>query len=65
MYDIPQYVPQGWQCPVCKRVYEPYVRSCDYCGEVTITVTNIGTLPSRDTVHITKSGEILKKETDI
>lgn len=45
MYDMPQYIPQGWQCPVCKRVYSPDVRSCDYCGEVTITGTNIGKVP--------------------
>ena len=43
MYDMPQYIPQGWQCPVCKRVYAPDVRSCDYCGAVTITGTCVGT----------------------
>lgn len=25
-------VPQGWQCPVCKRVYSPTVPMCYYCG---------------------------------
>lgn len=25
-------VQQGWQCPVCKRVYAPWVSSCDKCG---------------------------------
>lgn len=48
MYDMPQYIPQGWQCPVCKRVYSPDVRSCDRCGEVTITCTNIGTALNKD-----------------
>ena len=31
----------GWQCPVCKRVYAPFVRECSYCG--INEVTNIGT----------------------
>lgn len=25
-------VQQGWQCPVCKRVYAPWVMACDKCG---------------------------------
>lgn len=27
------YAPQGWQCPVCKRVYSPWVSKCEFCGE--------------------------------
>lgn len=23
---------QGWQCPICKRVYSPYTQMCPYCG---------------------------------
>lgn len=23
---------QGWQCPVCKRVYSPFVGMCQFCG---------------------------------
>lgn len=41
-------VMQGWQCPICKRVYSPFVRMCMYCGngEVeTITLPNNGGLP--------------------
>lgn len=26
------YVPQGWQCPICKRVYSPTTMMCMYCG---------------------------------
>lgn len=41
MYDIPQYIPQGWQCPVCKRVYAPDFPFCTVCGgNVTITATS-------------------------
>ena len=30
---------QGWQCPVCGRVYAPWVSQCFYCGEGTPSVT--------------------------
>ena len=23
---------QGWQCPICKRVYSPFTHMCMYCG---------------------------------
>lgn len=23
---------QGWQCPICKRVYSPFTQMCLYCG---------------------------------
>lgn len=23
---------QGWQCPICKRVYSPSTPMCFYCG---------------------------------
>lgn len=39
---------QGWQCPICKRVYSPFVHMCMYCGnkEVgTTTLPNTGGLP--------------------
>ena len=36
--------PQGWQCPVCKRVYSPTTIMCFYCGgETTTTVSSSGT----------------------
>ena len=24
---------EGWQCPICKKVYSPFVTSCFQCGE--------------------------------
>lgn len=35
--------PQGWQCPICKRIYSPTTPMCFYCnGETkTITTSNI------------------------
>jgi len=25
-------VQQGWQCPICNRVYSPFTMMCYYCG---------------------------------
>lgn len=35
------FAPQGWQCPICKRVYSPTTPMCYYCGNgVTYTTTS-------------------------
>ncbi len=26
-------ITQGWQCPICKRVYSPQQKMCLYCGD--------------------------------
>lgn len=34
---------QGWQCPICKRVYSPFTHMCLYCNNKeipTITLPN-------------------------
>ena len=31
--------PQGWQCPICKRIYSPMTLMCYYCGGEQKTVT--------------------------
>lgn len=40
---FPEQLPsaqQGWQCPVCKRVYSPLTSMCLYCGgSYTPTIT--------------------------
>ena len=36
-------IQQGWQCPICKRVYSPFTIMCYYCGADTVTTTNTGT----------------------
>ena len=35
---------QGWQCPICKRVYNPRQEMCLYCGpeEKKQTLNNLG-----------------------
>ena len=30
---------QGWQCPICKRVYSPFVHMCMYCGNKEVETT--------------------------
>jgi len=30
--EINHTAQQGWQCPVCKRIYAPSVVMCFYCG---------------------------------
>ncbi len=38
--DYLMSIPQGWQCPICKRVYSPSYPWCNFCGnEKTETTT--------------------------
>lgn len=34
---------QGWQCPICKRVYAPFVPCCSYCGAEGMGMTKTST----------------------
>ena len=34
-------VQQGWQCPICKRVYSPNTMMCYYCGAQNTTTTTV------------------------
>ena len=49
MYEYEVPAPQGWQCPVCKRVYSPSTPICYYCGGSTgstvASTTTTGTNP--------------------
>ena len=36
-----EFAQQGWQCPICKRVYSPTTPMCYYCGNG--ATTNIET----------------------
>ena len=43
---------QGWQCPVCKRVYSPYTEKCSYCGpeqesNIVLNVTGVSDFDNR------------------
>ena len=39
-------VPKGWQCPVCGRVYAPFMPMCSHCGK------DGGPHPSRPSVDL-------------
>ena len=48
-YEFNMFAQQGWQCPICKRVYSPTTPMCYYCGNgvvTTSTSTNIEVNPS-------------------
>lgn len=36
----PLFVQQGWQCPICKRVYSPITPMCWYCGNNVTKTSN-------------------------
>ena len=37
------FIPQGWECPKCKRVYSPNTIMCSHCPENTQGITSSGT----------------------
>lgn len=45
MYNEPTFAQQGWQCPICKRVYSPMTFMCYYCGGESVTFTGTGSIP--------------------
>ena len=38
-YSEPSFAPQGWQCPICKRVYSPSTPMCLSCGNTEVRTT--------------------------
>ena len=36
-------IQQGWQCPICGRVYSPMTFMCYYCGGEQKTIITVGT----------------------
>ena len=53
-----EHIPQGWQCPVCGRVYSPTSPMCLYCHKP--TRNEVRALYGFDTV----SSEFKKDEED-
>jgi len=37
-YNI-ELVQQGWQCPICKRIYSPFTMMCYYCNNGSTTTS--------------------------
>ena len=42
MYQT-SFIPQGWECPKCKRVYSPTTSMCAHCPQHTQGITSSGT----------------------
>ena len=42
MYQT-NFIPQGWECPKCKRVYSPTTIMCSHCPQHNQGVTSTGT----------------------
>lgn len=53
MYEQNILVRQGWQCPICHRVYSPDTIMCYYCGNTKlVTSTTTGTEINEDILNI-------------
>ena len=39
---LPLTAPQGWQCPICGRVYSPSSPMCWYCNTGTTNTNSTG-----------------------
>ena len=37
------FIPQGWECPKCKRVYSPTTSMCSHCPEHSQGYASTGT----------------------
>ena len=45
------FAQQGWQCPICKRVYSPFTDMCSYCGGDSRTTTYCDYMLNSDQIH--------------
>lgn len=52
---------QGWQCPICKRVYSPNTMMCYYCGNGNTTTETTHKF-AIDYTHKNNLTEINKKD---
>ncbi len=57
-------VQQGWQCPICKRVYSPTTFMCFYCGGESKTFATT-TTPGSATVTINPYTIIADRKSDV
>ncbi len=48
MVDNQFFAQQGWQCPICKRVYSPTTSMCYYCGNTGTTTTDTATVTRQE-----------------
>jgi uncharacterized OB-fold protein len=45
------FIPQGWECPKCKRVYSPTTSVCSHCPQHNQGVATTGTGTSTTYTH--------------
>lgn len=66
MFDDYRFAPQGWQCPICKRVYSPTTPMCYSCGNFRETITTHYTTTLEEFVNTygKTPEEILKEDKD-
>ena len=48
------FVQQGWQCPICKRVYAPGTIMCLYCGNEKESISTTYKIDYKHHEEITK-----------
>lgn len=56
------YVQQGWQCPICKRVYAPYISMCTFCGDNMEITTYTNTTGEDKSYHVTDAERAFAKQ---
>ena len=50
--DFPNaFAQQGWQCPICGRVYSPATAMCFYCGNYKIITTTDVKIGDGNTIY--------------
>ena len=63
--DCTRFIPRGWMCPVCGRVYAPDWPFCTSCGgEKTVTTPNLNATTDVDITQeewVKKWKEIMEK----
>ena len=60
-----ELVEQGWQCPVCKRIYAPSTSMCLYCGGNMKAKTTTGiSIDDMEDFTTTSSYKVLKIRLD-
>lgn len=63
--DNYNFAQQGWQCPICKRVYSPFTPCCFTCGGESKTSTDVkstGYIDWQDHQSITTSRYIPQED---
>jgi hypothetical protein len=59
-----KFIPQGWECPKCNRVYSPTTSMCSHCPVQAVTTAGTtGTTFSSGTTWYTHNFESDKKST--